>query len=130
MKKPDQARAVYNCSHLFWTNTPTRPSRDGKRVLECLQKALKIADSCMDAAMNVHLFVEILNQYLYYYGKNEAVKMEFLSGLVDLINTHLANLEQPNSAENIAIKTHFQNTLKHINKRKETDTTLNALTAS
>ena len=48
------------CSHLFWTSG--RQSRDGKRVLECLQKALKIADTCMDAAMNVNLFVEILDQ--------------------------------------------------------------------
>jgi hypothetical protein len=36
-------------------------------VLECLQRSLKIADVCMTSSMHVHLFVEILNQYLYYF---------------------------------------------------------------
>jgi vacuolar protein sorting-associated protein 35 len=52
------------------------PYRDGKRVLECLQKALKIADSCMDSVTNVELFVEILNRYIYYFEKqNESVSV-------------------------------------------------------
>jgi vacuolar protein sorting-associated protein 35 len=48
--------------------------RDGKKVLECLQKALKIADSVMDVSLNVELFVEILEKYLWFYeNRNEAV---------------------------------------------------------
>lgn len=48
--------------------------RDGKRVLECLQRALRVADACMDAAVSVELFVEILNRYVYYFDQeNEAV---------------------------------------------------------
>ncbi|KAF9428272.1 Vacuolar protein sorting-associated protein 35, partial [Podila epigama] len=83
LKKPDQCRAVYICSHLWWGTMivsqneegeeAAQPYRDGKRVLECLQKALKIADSCMDSVTNVELFVEILNRYIYYFEKqNEA----------------------------------------------------------
>ena len=30
-------------------------------------RSLKIADVCMSSSMHVHLFVEILNQYLYYF---------------------------------------------------------------
>ena len=80
LKKPDQCLAVQLCSHLFWAvptsrdNASTQLYRDGKRVLECLQKSLKIADTCMEQSMNVQLFVEILNRYLYYFEqKNEAV---------------------------------------------------------
>ncbi|KAF9583587.1 Vacuolar protein sorting-associated protein 35, partial [Lunasporangiospora selenospora] len=79
LKKPDQCRAVYTCSHLWWGTMivgqneegeeAAQPYRDGKRVLECLQKALKIADSCMDSVTNVELFVEILNRYIYYFEK-------------------------------------------------------------
>ena len=48
--------------------------RDGKRVLECLQRALRVADACMDAAVSVELFVEILNRYVYYFDQqNESV---------------------------------------------------------
>ncbi len=98
LKKPDQCRAVYLASHLWWaieipgkeedpaTVKPTLSSiiriktnvyqfyRDGKRVLECLQRALRVADACMDTAVSVELFVEILNRYVYYFDQqNEAV---------------------------------------------------------
>ena len=72
LPKPDQCRAVYMCSHLFWQ----KKYQDGKRVLECLQKALKIASSSMET--EVHLFVEILNKFLnYYINGNEAVRIFF-----------------------------------------------------
>ena len=49
--------------------------RDSKRVLECLKKALRIANQCMDSAVQVQLFVEILNHYIYFYEKgNEQVR--------------------------------------------------------
>ena len=50
--------------------------RDGKRVLECLQRALRVADACMDTAVSVELFVEILNRYVYYFDQqNETVRL-------------------------------------------------------
>lgn len=82
LKKPDQTRAILAASHLWWTTEiPNRSEeddktlyRDDKRVLECLQKSLKIADACMDTAMSIQLFIEILNQYIYYFDRqNEAV---------------------------------------------------------
>lgn len=106
--RPDQCRSIYTCSHLFWKEG----HKDGKRVLECLQKSLKIADMCMDSSINVHLFVEILNQYLYYYlKKNEAITSTYLDSLISLINTNLANIE---AAENTALNSHFQNTLSFV----------------
>lgn len=83
LKKPDQCRAVYLASHLWWAvEIPARSEdersplyRDGKRVLECLQRALRVADACMDTAVSVELFVEILNRYVYYFDRqNEAVR--------------------------------------------------------
>lgn len=90
LKKPDQCRAVYLASHLWWTSEKSEEEeeeegangksekkevyRDGKRVLECLQRALRVADACMDSAVSVELFVEILNRYVYYFDQeNEAV---------------------------------------------------------
>lgn len=82
LRKPDQCRAVYLASHLWWA-TPMVGSgeaegadlyRDGKRVLECLQRALRVADSCMETATSIELFVEILDRYIYYFDqKNESV---------------------------------------------------------
>jgi len=41
--------------------------RDDKRVLECLQKALRIASSCVDEASSVQLYVQALDKYVYYF---------------------------------------------------------------
>lgn len=43
--------------------------QDGKRVSDCLKKGLKIANQCMDNSVQVQLFVEQLNHYIYYYEK-------------------------------------------------------------
>lgn len=70
LKKPQQANAVLYASHLWWQNEiPGRAGRkdnelfrDGKRVLECLQKSIKIAGSCIEEIMSVHLYCLALDQ--------------------------------------------------------------------
>jgi vacuolar protein sorting-associated protein 35 len=48
--------------------------------MECLKKALKIANQCMDPSLQVQLFIEILNRYIYFYEKeNDAVSEIALS---------------------------------------------------
>lgn len=63
LKKPDQCRMVSLCSHLFWPQLRAveGPERfaDCDRVLECMQRSLKIASVC-----DPNLFVEILDRYV------------------------------------------------------------------
>lgn len=55
-------------------------------MLECLQRALRVADACMDTAVSVELFVEILNRYVYYFDQqNETVNFSARSS-VDHVN--------------------------------------------
>jgi len=122
LKKPDQCRAVYLASHLWWA-TPNSALgeedikdlyRDGKRVLECLQRALRVADACMDTAVSVELFVEILNRYVYYYEQeNDAVTTKYLNGLIELIHSNLNTNDASASLDNP--RKHFQRTLDYIN---------------
>ncbi|KAG0005589.1 Vacuolar protein sorting-associated protein 35, partial [Modicella reniformis] len=148
LKKPDQCRAVYTCSHLWWGTMIVRgqhedeeveeaqPHYNGKRVLECLQKALKIADSCMDSVTNVELFVEVLNRHIYYFEKqNESVTILYLNDLIDLIKSNLGNMDNPdqhppaanssslveNDPEHISeyVLTHFRNTQYHLERHRE-----------
>jgi len=45
-------------------------------VLECLQRALRVADSCMETVTTIELFTEILDRYVYYFEqKNESVSL-------------------------------------------------------
>ncbi|KAI4316958.1 hypothetical protein L6164_024879 [Bauhinia variegata] len=60
-KKPDQCRAVYACSHLFWVDDP-EGIKDGERVSLCLKRALRMANVTRGSSGPVTLFVEILNE--------------------------------------------------------------------
>ncbi|KAK7524487.1 vacuolar protein sorting-associated protein 35 [Phyllosticta citriasiana] len=125
LKKPDQCRAVYLASHLWWA-TEIRALgeedakdlyRDGKRVLECLQRALRVADACMDTAVSVELFVEILNRYMYYFDQeNDAVTTKYLNGLIELIHSNLNTNEATSSLDNP--RKHFERTLDYIASRE------------
>ncbi|KAI9673156.1 MAG: Vacuolar protein sorting-associated protein 35 [Caeruleum heppii] len=128
LKKPDQCQAVYLASHLWWaTEIGGRGEedsktlyRDGKRVLECLQRALRVADACMDAAVSVELFVEILNRYVYYFDQqNEAVTTKYLNGLIELIHSNLNTSSQDSSSAAMENpKRHFLRTVEYIKGRE------------
>ncbi|KAI5462882.1 vacuolar protein sorting-associated protein 35 [Mariannaea sp. PMI_226] len=126
LRKPDQCRAVYLASHLWWANPivsndeseETELYRDGKRVLECLQRALRVADSCMEAAASIELFVEILDRYVYYFDQqNESVTTKYLNGLIELIHSNLAGNQQ-DSASIESSRKHFHQTLENIKSRQ------------
>lgn len=160
LRKPDQCRAVYLASHLWWatpiatngeteetevSNRTTRKGgfhsnlmqlyRDGKRVLECLQRALRVADSCMETATSIELFVEILDRYVYYFDQqNESasfswqvptgynanlcqVTTKYINGLIELIHSNLAGNQQESSSVESSRK-HFHQTLENIKSRQ------------
>lgn len=110
LRKPDQCRAVYLASHLWWA-TPIAATeeseenlyRDGKRVLECLQRALRVADSCMEQATSIELFVEILDRYAYYFEQqNESVSpppsLPFSSPRTEMAEANMWNRLLPNTS--------------------------------
>lgn len=124
LRKPDQCRAVYLASHLWWA-TPIATIeesdeglyKDGKRVLECLQRALRVADSCMEQATSIELFVEILDRYVYYFDQqNESVTTKYLNGLIELIHSNSSPTQQ-DSANVESSKRHFKHTLENIASR-------------
>lgn len=129
LKKPDQCRAVYYASHLWWAvEIPALGEqegvseffRDGKRVLECLQRALRVADACMDVAVSVELFVEILNRCIYFFDRgNEQVSVKFIKGLIELIQRNLGSITDGSISD--SPRKHFERTLKFVNDQKETD---------
>ncbi|KAI1482439.1 hypothetical protein K445DRAFT_313414 [Daldinia sp. EC12] len=125
LRKPDQCRAVYLASHLWWATPITAIDesdeglyRDGKRVLECLQRALRVADSCMEQATSIELFVEILDRYVYYFDQqNESVTTKYINGLIELIHSNLSTNQQ-DSANVENSRRHFKHTLDNIASRQ------------
>lgn len=69
------------------------PYRDGKRVLECLQKSLRIASSCIDELTSVQLYVDALDRYCYYFEQGvEAVTPKYVNSLVELITSNIDSI--------------------------------------
>jgi len=127
LKKPDQARAVGICSHLFWSGksvaTKGEPIKDGKRVLECLKKGVRIANQCMDSMVQVQLFVELVNHYLYFMEKgNEEVTSSLVNQILTKIGEQLPGLER--NEERDQINKHFENTTDHIKIISESNPSL------
>lgn len=40
---------------------------EGKRVLECLRKGVKVATECLDPGVQAQLIVELINAYVHFY---------------------------------------------------------------
>ncbi|XP_048331969.2 vacuolar protein sorting-associated protein 35B isoform X2 [Ziziphus jujuba] len=121
LKKPDQCRAVYACSHLFWVDDQDG-IKDGERVLLCLKRALRIANAAQQMIAvtrgrsgPVTLFVEILNKYLYFFEKgNPQITTDAIGGLVELITT-----EMQSDSTTVASDAFFSSTVRYIQFQKE-----------
>ncbi|GJE99767.1 vacuolar protein sorting-associated protein 35 [Phanerochaete sordida] len=160
LKKPHQATAVNLASHLWWQEIPpddeppaketaekpaagakeegvespkAYPHQDSKRVLECLQKALRIANSATEEIVTIQLYCDTLDKYLYYLDRGAtAVTPKFVNSLVELITSSIDNISSPDVhptqrappglLEGIQtpemISRHFRNTLVYIQTKK------------
>jgi len=122
LKKPDQCRGVATCSHLFWSGkrkeTQGEETKDGKKVVDCLKKGLKIANQCMDATVQVQLFIELLNHYVLFYERGNAeVTVSMINQLIEKISEEIPNLDGGPDSEHI--NKHFTNTIEYLRNRSE-----------
>ncbi|GKV44105.1 hypothetical protein SLEP1_g51324 [Rubroshorea leprosula] len=123
LKKPDQCRAVYVCSHLFWVDDQEN-IKDGERVLLCLKRALRIANAAQQMANaargstgSVTLFVEILNKYLYFFEKgNPQITVAAVQSLIELITTEM---QSDSSTPDPAADAFLASTLRYIEFQKQ-----------
>lgn len=96
-----------------------KETHDGKRCVDCLKKGGRTAKQCMDISVQVQLFVELLNHYIYFYEKgNDQINVQTLNQVIGKIKEELQNLESSDETEQITI--HFNNTLKHLKARLDT----------
>ncbi|CAB3254566.1 unnamed protein product [Arctia plantaginis] len=121
LKKPDQSRAVALCAHLFW-----KAPKDGKqwalsdavRALDCLKKAARVAQQCMDGGVQAQLLAELLGRYALLRERgNASLTTNLIEAVIQKIREELANLDQSEEVEQIS--KHFHNTLHHLKNRME-----------
>lgn len=77
LKKPSQCEAITFASSLYYSQY----MKNGHKVMDCLKRAIKIADICMSQAKNLYLFITLLNKYLYYFSLEgvEFVRQDLLT---------------------------------------------------
>uniref|UniRef100_M1C201 Vacuolar protein sorting-associated protein 35 n=1 Tax=Solanum tuberosum TaxID=4113 RepID=M1C201_SOLTU len=123
LKKPDQCKAVYSCSHLFWVDDQDS-IKDGERVLLCLKRALRIANAAQQmsnatrgSSGSVLLFIEILNKYLYFYEKGVTqITVASIQSLIELITTEM---QSENKTADPAADALLASTLRYIQFQKD-----------
>mmetsp|Transcript_29150 Transcript_29150/g.81545 ORF Transcript_29150/g.81545 Transcript_29150/m.81545 type:complete len:805 (+) Transcript_29150:29-2443(+) len=120
LKKPDQCRLILLSSHLF-SKTAGDGTVEDRFTLDCLQKSLRIADSCFETPIKVQLFVEILNKCLYFFvNKSSTITAPFLKSLIGLIKTNIAAEQAAIEADTTRF---YQNTVSFIEQLKANDDT-------
>jgi len=66
----------------------------------------------------VHLFVEILNKYLYFFDRGcPSITVKYLKGLIRLINEHIPNLDSSDTSR--VARMHYHNTLAHVKEKQD-----------
>jgi len=124
-KKRDQCHLVSLCAYLFF------PSCEGKRVaysepqraVECLQRALKLADACATAdESDVQLFVDLLEHYLYFFEhKVPSITHPYVSGLLALAKEHIGKRETTGNLIVLQAKAHYLSLVEYVKGKVEVD---------
>jgi len=104
------------------------PVRDSQGVLSCLKRALRLANSAQQqlavverkgdaASAPGHLFVEILNSYLYFYDRQvDSITIEVVQGVVELVKSEVSTdvcMEDKN------LQTFYRRTIAYIQQQQQ-----------
>jgi len=123
LRKPDQCRALIIVANVFWTSTTKelegKPMHEGKRVLECLRKAVKVATECLDPGVQAQLLVELINAYDHFYHRgNQQITITHLNELVSKVRQDLLP-QLENNDEKELIEKHLGSTLEVLRHRRD-----------
>jgi vacuolar protein sorting-associated protein 35 len=82
LKKPSQCEALTFAASLYYSHY----QKLGSKVMDCLKRAIKISDICMNQGKNLYLFAHILNKYLYYFSiEADFISAKDINTLIELI---------------------------------------------
>jgi vacuolar protein sorting-associated protein 35 len=120
LKKPMQCRAISCCAQVYWNDA----CRDPEKVLQCLQKCLKICDAVSGQdPKQVGLWVEMLDRYVYFLERGcEKVETKHISSLSQMAEEHIGYAKGTAESEKEGLKAeaHLTHSRKYIRWLKDT----------
>ena len=123
-KRTEQCDGLLIISQLYYTHF-----NDGKKVLEYLSKAQKIAGFSLTNPKNMVLFINILNKYLYYVEVDEKktvdINKEKIEEIIEYIQNYIVTIKTDKDSDKeflTEIEKYFNNTINLIKERKNSET--------
>lgn len=90
--------------------------------MDCLKRAIKIADICMNNGKNLYLFAHILNKYLYYFSIDaDFITADDINNLIELIKEQIDQASPDDQAVKDAVR-YLKNTKEAIKARQNDQT--------
>jgi len=92
---------------------------EGKRVLECLRKGVKVATECLDPGVQAQLIVELINAYVHFYHQgNQNITIAHLNELISKVRQDLLP-QLDSSDEKELIEKHLGTTFEILRHRRD-----------
>ncbi|CAF3893498.1 unnamed protein product [Rotaria sordida] len=125
VKRPDQVRTLLLCTHLFWSaqrlNESTQKSEqvhDNEKVLACLKKATKLTTQIMDQSVQVQLYNELLNTYIYFFNQNlPDIDITLLNSLIEKLQNEMSKISSNENDE--FIRNQIQKTFDYLRQQSQ-----------
>jgi vacuolar protein sorting-associated protein 35 len=118
--RTDQCVGYLIMSQMYFTHF-----KEGKKVLDCLSKAKKIADFSLTNPRNLILYIYLLNKYIYYIDVDTEniveIDNEYIEDLIEAIKNHMITIKTDKNIDACflpEIEKYFKNTLNLITERK------------
>lgn len=122
-KRSEQCNGLLIISKIYYKNF-----KDGKKVLEYLSKAKKIAGFSLTNQKNLVLFVNILNEYLYYVESDKEnvveITKEHIEEVIEYIQNFMVTIKSDKNSDLSFLKEieiMFNRSINLINERKNKD---------
>ena len=119
-KRGDQVNSMLDIGQVYYF-----VFKDGKKVIECVNKARRFADFALTNPQNLNLYIIMLNRYLYYADlgdENVTINADQIEDIIELTKNHIETIKtemtlDANFVTNV--ETYFNKTIEYILKMKK-----------
>ena len=120
-KRVDQCNGLLMISQLYYKHF-----KDGKKIMDCLKQAKRIADFSLTNPSNLILYVLLLNKYIYYVDNDNEniveITSEQIEDLIEAIKNHIITIKTDKNIDACFlpdIEKYYKNTVNLVELRKK-----------